>query len=292
MYAYACATNTVLSAAVAGFLSAAQPAFADNGALTRLDTDNPEAFAFFDAIGMYDFLRIVSDESVLGADQIRSEFFPDLDPEVWESEMRQLFAVETLVTNFEAAWDATLLDADDRAVVMAFFTSELGERIVAAEIAARAGMADPGIAEAAQSAVLMAEQSDDPRLARHAEFSAQMGLVDRSVASMMNAQLLFLSGLSDGGGLEPPLPEDEILRFVAAQMPALQLEASDWLAAYQLMAYGALEPGDFALFAQFNDTEVGRALATSIFAAFDETFDATQYELGLIAARYVVGDDI
>ena len=292
MYTYACATIFILSTVFAGFFAGAQPASADNGALTRLDTDNPEAFAFFDAIGMYDFLRIVSDESVLGADQIRTEFFPDLDPEVWESEMRQLFAVETLVMNFEAAWGATLLDAEDRTVVMAFFTSEMGQSIVTAEIAAREGMADPGIAEAAQSAVLMAVQNNDPRLARHAEFSADMGLVDRSVSSMMNAQLQFLSGLSDGGGLEPPLPQDEILRFVAAQLPALQVEAADWLAAYQLMAYGALEPADFEMFAQFNDTEEGRALANSIFAAFDETFEATQYELGLIAARYVIGDDI
>ena len=264
----------------------------DNSTITRLDTDSPEAFEFFEAVGIYDFLRIVADESVSGADQIRLEFFPDLAPEIWESELRQLFDLQRLVTGFEANWNADILGPDARAEILAFYQSEMGQNVVMAEIAARAGMSDPDIAEAAQAAVALAARDNDPRLDRFAAFSAEQGLVDRNVSAMMNAQLLFLTGLSDGGALQPPMPEDVLLTFIAEQRDELQAQAEAWLAAYHLMAYGALSEGAFDAFAAFNRTVEGRALGTAVFGAFDTTFEALQYELGLLAARYAAGDDI
>ena len=264
----------------------------DNTAITRLDTDSPEAYRFFNALGIYDFLQIVSEESILGADEIRAEFFPDLAPEIWETEMRQLYGVESIVTGFEAAWDDDAIGPDTRSTILAFFESPLGQRIVAAEIAARAGMADPAIAEAARSAMLMARGDNDPRVARFAEFSAELGLIDRNASAVMNAQLQFLTGLSDGGALQPPMPEDALLSFIGSQAAEIRREAEDWLAAYQLMAYGGFDAEEFQEFADLNATGAGRELASAVFAAFDTTFDAMQYELGQIAARYAAGDDI
>ncbi len=286
---------TAILAIVTIAVSTAQPSQAqvrDNTGLTRLDTDSPEAYAFFNAIGIYDLLVIVAEESVAGADQIRVEFFPDLAPEIWESEMRTLFDIDALVTGFEAAWQDEAVDAEARAVILDFFDTDLGQDIVAAEIAARAGMADPGIAEAARAAVMMAERENDPRLERFAAFSADLGLVDRNVTAMMNAQIQFLTGLADAGGMEPALPQDELLSFIAAQADDLRAEAEEWLAAYQLMAYGALSPEVFDAFAELNATPEGQALAAAVFAAFDTVFDRTQYDLGRLAARYAAGDDI
>ena len=234
----------------------------------------------------------MADESILGSDQIRQEFFPELAPEIWETEMRQLYAVEAMVTGFETAWDDDALGPETRNTILAFFESPLGQRIVAAEVAARAGMADPDIAEAARSALLLAQGENDPRIARFADFSAELGLVDRNASAMMNAQLQFLTGLSDGGALRPPMPEDALLSFIGSQAAELRSEAEDWLAAYHLMAYGSFEPDEFDEFAELNETGAGRALASAVFAAFDASFDAMQYELGLIAARYAIGDDI
>ena len=279
-------------AMVAGVPPRVQAQTVDNSTITRLDTDSPEAYRFFNALGIYDFLQIVAEESVLGADQIRAEFFPELAPEIWETEMRQLYAVEAMVSGFEAAWDDDALGPDTRSAILTFFESPLGGRIVAAEVAARAGMADPDIAEAARSALRLAQADNDPRIDRFADFSAELGLVDRNVSAMMNAQLQFLTGLSDGGALQPPMPEDALLSFIGSQAAELRSEAEDWLAAYQLMAYGSFDADEFRQFAELNTTGAGRALASAVFAAFDATFDAMQYELGQIAARYAVGDDI
>lgn len=264
----------------------------DNADLTRLDTDNPEAFAFFDTIGLYDFLRIVAEESRAASDQVRVEFFPDLAPELWDNEMQLLFSPEAVVLAFETAWPDDALDADARDELMTFYNSAFGQQVVEGEIAAREGMADPGIEEAARSAAMLADNDGDLRLDRHADFSAELGLLDRTVTAMMNAQFQFLTGLSDGGGLSPPMPQEDLLRFIVVQADDLRAEAEAWMSAYQLMAYGGLTDEEFATFADLNTSPEGRALAAAVFAAFDDTFDALQYQLGLIAARYVVGDDI
>lgn len=260
--------------------------------LTRLDTDNPEAFAFFDAIGLYDLLQIVAAESVIGADQIRQEFFPTVSPDVWETEMERLFAPDLLIGGFEAAWEDDALGPEARVVILEFYTSELGRRFVASEIAARQGMADPDVAEAARAAVALAERDNDGRLERHNAFSARLGLADRNLASMMNAQLQFMNGMMDGGGFASQLPEDDLLRMIAAQSGEMRAEAEEWLAAYQLMAYGAFSDAEFDRFVAVNSTAEGRALAGAIFSAFDASFDVVQYQLGRVAARFAAGDDI
>lgn len=285
-----------LSMILIGALSVASAPVAaqsqDNTMLTRLDTDNPEAFAFFNALGIYDFIRIVAEESVSGADQIRLDFFPELPPEAWEAEMRTLFSPEAIATGFEAAWNDEALDAEARAEVMAFFTSDLGQRVVAAEITAREGMADPNVAEAARSAVTMAARDRDVRLEAFADFSAALDLVDQNVATTMNAQVQFLTALSDAGVLQPPLPQEELLRFVGAQLPELRVEAEEWLMAYHLMAYGSLSADEFEIFAAANTSDAGQALTAAVLQAFDEMFLQLQYALGQAAAQHAIGDDI
>ncbi|MEM1273981.1 MAG: hypothetical protein AAGF88_09195 [Pseudomonadota bacterium] len=264
----------------------------DTTELTRLDTDNPEAFAFFDAIGLYDVLAILAEESIVGADLIRDEFFPNLSPDIWRMELETLFAPTVLVAQFEAGWDDDAVGPEARAILMEVFTSDLGRRIVEAELIARQAMTDPEIAEAAQGAYALALADGDPRLPALSEFLDENGFLARNVTSAMNGQVSFLTGLSDAGGLRPPMAEVDILRFVAAQEDAIRSDAEAWLRAFHLMAYGSFTAEEFETFRAYNQTPEFQAMTASVFAAFDPMFEELQYQLGQITARYSAGDDI
>ncbi len=258
----------------------------DIASLTRLDTDDPEQFEFFQALGIYDFTAIRVDGHATAAQVIREFDFPGVAPEVWRNEVREIFDPRLVFETFEAAWNEAPLAPDSRMAVQNFFTSELGQRIVAAELTASEEMSGPVGAERAIAAAEQAQSENDPRLAALNGFIAENGLVEFATAALLGARFQYFRGLSDGGALQPPVPEDDFRRYYDYYVSAETEYMEDWHRAYALLAYGDFSPEDFAAYRAFQQTAEADQLEDALSSAFDGIPEAMHYQLGRAAARY------
>jgi hypothetical protein len=236
-----------------------------------------------------DVISIMHDEGLRYAQDLEDDMLDGEGGQFFRDEVRRIYDPARMGRFVRDALDRTLSDAD-RADAIAFFDSELGQRILSLENAARVAMADPAVEEIARAAHQDLLGTDDPRLTAIARFIEINDLVDRNVASALGSNFQFFRGLADGAGVRTS--DDDILADVWAQEPELRSDTEEWLFAFLLMAYRPLADAELDAYVNYSDTPGGQALNASIFAGFDAMYSAISRDLGLATARAMDGSDI
>jgi hypothetical protein len=143
----------------------------------------------------------------------------------------------------------------------------------------------PGRGGAAWAAVVAGIYSAD-RMAR--DFEAALPL-DRLTPEHIDTLRAFYA--TDIGAFAQPIPEDLMLTEVWGQEAEIRADLTEWLYAYQTLAYDDLEDAQLRAYIDLTATEAGQALNAALFAGFAALFDSISYDLGVAAAHFISGEE-
>ncbi len=262
--------------------SAAIPAAADTRGDVRL---------LYDALEMSEVIGIMQDEGRDYGSELRDELFPGRGGPAWTQVVDRLYdaaAMDDLVlAEFERQMQGVALEP-----LIAFFTSQDGERIVRLELEARRAMMDDAIEEAAKDRVKQMRNDDAPRLDLLDRFIEANELVDSNVVGALNSNYAFYLGLMEGGAFGNDMTEESILTDVWSQEADIRAETIDWVWSYLSLAYQPLDDAEIEEYTAISASDGGRALNRAIFGAFDEMYKTISRGLGQGAAQFILGEDL
>lgn len=240
-----------------------------------------------------ELLAVMQKEGIAYGEQIAAEFFDGLPDSDWSADVAHIYDPARIGPTFHTAFDEELARTGaDPAPMIEFFRSGLGQRILTLELSARSAMIDDAIEEEAKVAMDRLSEAGDPRLNMIRAYVAANHLVDMNVSSALNANLAFLTGLSEAGGFQQQMPEEEILSQVWSQEEELRTETERWLLSFSLVAYSPLSDQDMQAYIAFSETPAGAALNRALYAAYDGIFTDISRQLGLSAGRRMGGTSL
>jgi hypothetical protein len=257
----------------------------------RLAAEAPEVRALFEDMGLYGILDVMAAEGVASAPELEADMFPDQGGSAWRAVVADIYAADRLMNGFEAAVPLDLLTPEIVAELQAFYETDLGARVAAGELAARRAFLEPGVEEDAGDLARRRAAEGYPRIGILAEFIAVNDLIERNVSGALNSNFAFFRGLSDGGAFATEMPQDLMLAEVWGQEAEIRTETTEWLFAYQTLAYEDLTDAEMQAYIEMSATEAGQALNTVLFRAFAEVFDAISYDLGVAAAHFIASEE-
>lgn len=258
---------------------------------TGLAEAAPELRALFADVGLYRILEVMSAEGLGAAPEIEADMFPGQGGSAWRAVVAGIYATDRMVALFEEAVPRERMTPEVVAALQAFYDSDLGARVAEGEVAARQAFLEPGVEEAAAELARQQAAEDSPRIALLTEFIAVNDLVERNVAGALNSNFAFYRGLGDGDAFETDIPEELMLTEVWGREAEIRSETTEWLYAYQILAYEDLTDDEMARYVDLTRTEAGQVLNAVLFQAFDALFEQVSYDLGRAAATFIAGED-
>lgn len=251
----------------------------------------PEHEALFDALEVDRTVALMRAESVSRGEDLAGELFPGRGVAGWRASLERIYDEGAMRQRMRDGMSEALADRDVGPIVD-FYTGELGTRIVGLELAAREGMADEDVEEAARATWGLMPEDDPDRAAAIMAFVEVNDLVERNVEGALNAHLDFLRGLDAGGALPDPMGEDEMLAEVWSTEGQVREEMVDWLGAHMVLAYEPLEDDEFDAYLAFSEGEAGQLLNRALFAGFEAMYEGISRDLGRAAAVQMMGFDL
>lgn len=251
----------------------------------------PELRALLEEIGIYAILEVMAAEGVAGGPTMEADMFPGQGGAAWAAVVAGIYSADRMARDFEAALPLDRLTPDRVAALRSFYATDVGRRVAEGELAARQSFLEPGVEEAAGELARQRAAQDDPRIALLTEFITVNDLVELNVSGALNSNFAFYRGLSDGGAFAAPMPEELMLTEVWGQEAQIRTDLTEWLYAYQTLAYEDLSDAELQAYIDLTATEAGQALNAALFSAFAEVFDAISYDLGEAAARFIAGEE-
>ena len=185
---------------------------------------------------------------------------------------------------------ADALEGGDLEPMIAFFSSPLGQEIIALELSARRALLDPAVDEAAGARLEALRRAGDGRLELLRRFIEANDLIENNVAGTLNSDYAFYMGPIGGGAYDEPPDEEEILRDLAASEAEVRRDTEDWLYRFLNMAYSPLSDAELEAYIAFSLTPEGQLLDQALFDAFNAMYDSLSYRLGR-AAGVILGSD-
>lgn len=251
----------------------------------------PELHALFEDMGLYSIFEVMSAEGLAGAPDIEADMFPGQGGSAWPAVVASIYATDRMIADFEAALPQDRMTPEIVAELQAFYDTDLGARVAEGELAARQAFLDPDIEEAAGELARDRAAERHPRVELLTEFIAVNDLVEHNVTGALNSNFAFYRGLSDGGAFASDIPQELMLAEVWGQEGEIRRETTQWLLAYQTLAYEGLSDAELQTYIDLTATEAGQVLNAVLFRGFAEVFDAISYDLGVAAAGFVAGDE-
>ncbi len=242
-----------------------------------------------DALQVDSMLGIMRTEGMSFGGELAGDMLPGGSSAPWESLLSQIYDPEKMHTVVRTGFSGAIADTDPEPLI-AFFSSDLGRRIVELELAAREAMIDDAVEEAARQSYREIKDNEGPRLDQIRRFVEVNDLLEANVTGALNASFKFYSGLVDGGGLQ--LSEGDILSDVWSQEKETREDTREWLYAFLLLAYEPLEDEELDAYIALSETTQGRALNRALFAGFNAMYDEISYALGLAAAQQMQQQDL
>ncbi|MFW5655476.1 MAG: hypothetical protein ACOCYW_07500 [Roseicyclus sp.] len=282
----------LLASAAAGPIAAQSAAPPETPVQATLSEQSPALHEMLEALRLYEVLDVMAAAGIEGAMNLEADLFPGNGGAPWAAEANRIHGADRVRDLFEEAFPEDLLDADDVARVTAFFEAEPGRSIATAEVEGRRAFLDPASEDLANEAFRDAVAENDPRIDLLTAFIEANDLVERNVSGALNANFAFYRGLSDGGAFEVEIPEELMLAEVWGQEAEIRRDTVEWLYSFLLAAYSGLGDADIEAYTAFSETEAGLALNAALFQAFDATFEALSYQLGVSAAKFIAGEDV
>ena len=244
---------------------------------------------YYDALKMDEVFQLLQDEGVEGAVEIAQDDEAITLSPAWTSRARQIYSIEKMDAAFRLGLaEATDLSNSEEAI--AFFETELGQRIVDIELAARTALSDDAAEEAAVEMAETLREADPDRVALYERFIEANNLVDSNVMGALNANLAFYRGLGTNelfGGLD----EGSMLSQVYTQEPEIRSGMEEWTMNFSVLAYSLLSEEEMSDYIAMSEAPSGQQLNSALFAGFDQVFEMHSFELGRAMAEFMAGDD-
>jgi Uncharacterized protein conserved in bacteria (DUF2059) len=239
---------------------------------------------------LFDVLR---EEGLAHGDTMEADMFPSGGGAEWKTAVSHIYDVRLLRAKFNFALRAELSSHPDAmAEIFAFFSSDLGQRIVSLEIEARRAFLDTSTEEAARVAADDRASSRDPKVDLIRRMIEAADLLETNVAGALSGNLAFMQGMSRTGVYGNAMPEDQMLSDIWAQEEQTRADTSSWLYAYLGLAYDPLTDAEFQAYIDFAESPAGQRLNAALFVAFDKVFRQVSFDLGRAAGVAMQGRDI
>lgn len=242
------------------------------------------------AVRIEALMQVVATEGARHGMSLEKALFAGQGGRDWARVVSAIQTPERLVPIIASALRTQLSPADAEAVA-AFYSGDLGGRIVMREVEARRDMLDGAVETGASEAAALAALGTD-RAMLIDEIIDGMDLVDSNVSGGLNANFAFYRGLGDGGALHRRMTESEMIAMVWNQESAVRTATAKWLRGYLTLAYAPFSDAELRTYMSFTQTPAGRRYLAAMFAGFGEVFETTSYDLGIAAARFIVQDTI
>ena len=248
--------------------------------------------ALSEALRLGDLIEIMREEGREHGRDIGATLLGHEGGRDWQDTVSRIYAADRMLGLMEARIEAELgPDPEALAVMVDFFDSDRGRRVVELEISARRAMLDDEIDAAARAAWDRLRDEDAARADLLRRFADAGDLVEANVVGGLNSTFAFYRGLLEGGG-GPDMDEADVLADVWAQEPGIRSEIEEWLFGYLTLAYGPLEGEELELYTAFFETEEGQALNAALFAAFHQMFETISEDLGRAVGLRMQGEDL
>ena len=282
--------------ALAAFLATAVPLAAET-AKDLTGTTQPGAEISTDRLGevlqLDALFAVLREEGLSHGSSLEADMFPSGGGAEWQAALSSIYDTQKLRSDFDAALHQQL-DADTAAVadIIAFFDTDLGQKILGLEIEARRAFLDTAAEEAARVAADDAAAARDPKVAQVRRMIEAADLLEMNVAGSMSGNLAFMSGMASTGAYGSDMPEDQILSDIWAQEEQVRADTSTWLYAYLGLAYSPLSEAEMNAYVDFWESPAGKRLNAALFTSFDRVFNKVSHDLGQAAGRAMQGSDI
>lgn len=240
------------------------------------------------ALRFEETIEIMRDEGQRYGGEVGQEMLAEAELARWDAIVAQVYDPVTMQAKVTEGF-AAALDGVDLAPLLAFFEGP-GHEIVALELAARKSLLDPEIEAATEKLYDQMVRDGDVLVERVDVFIDDSDLIERNVTGALNANLVFYTGLADGGALD--LPQDEMLADIWAQEEDMRKQTETWLRSFLVMAYQPLARSKLEAYIALYQSPVGRDLNRALFAAYDGMYEDLSYKLGLAVALQMQGEDL
>jgi hypothetical protein len=240
-----------------------------------------------------EIIAILRDEGLDYGKKLEADMFPGAGGAGWDAAVADIYDTSRMQVGFQSGMRRELARSPEAIADMnAFFSAELGQRILRLEIEARRALLDDGTEEAAKLAWEDMAGSNDGRVALLERFATANDLVESNVMGALNANLAFYQGIAEGGAFGGEMTEDQMLADVWGQEAEVRQQVADWLFPYLALAYGPLSDDELEAYIAYSESPAGQQLNTALFSSFDGVFSPVSRALGLAVARELQGQDI
>jgi hypothetical protein len=248
---------------------------------------------FAESLRIDEVLAVMQAEGLDSGADLAVDMFGAPGGAEWQATLTRIYDPAAMRARFDLALaEAAGAESETLAASLAFFGSELGQRIVGLEIEARRALLDPAAEDAANAAWATLQDQDAQRVTQLEQFAQVNDLIESNVMGALNANLAYYRAMSNAGAFGDKVPEDQMLAEVWAQEADLRSETVDWLFPYLVLAYNPLSTDDLQAYLDFSASPAGRRANGMIFAAFDAVFVAISVDLGRAVALQMTGRDI
>lgn len=246
-----------------------------------------------DALQIDRVMAVMAAEGMKDGEMLRETLLPETPVARWNTALGHIYDVTTMGQSFEARFMAELgTSGETVAPMLEFFGSDLGQKIVTAELDARQALLDDAAEDQARLTVEEMRMASDPRFAQLQAFAEANDLIEMNVAGALNASYAFSQGLQAAGGLDVDMTEQDLLREAWAQEPVIRSETETWLYPYLVTAYAGLTAEELDAYTAFSRSGEGRILNAALFAGFNDMFRAISFDLGRLTGLQINGRDI
>ena len=264
------------------------PVFAPAQAQTPAETA-----ALLSVLQLDETLAVVAQEGAAHGRDLESQMFPGKGGAEWEATVAALYDPAVLRPRLDAALTQALAGQGATvAEATAFYGSDLGQRILTAELAARRTLMDVEAAEAAEVEVQKMTEARNPRLRALRKLAEAGDLIELNTLGGLSAELAFSDGLAEGMPAAQRPPQDQRAAEVWAQEGAMRAEVGAWLLRFMVLAYGGLSDQELAAYVAFSESPAGKAVNAAQFRAFDAVLVPLSRDLGRAAGRQMLAQQI
>ena len=247
--------------------------------------------SLLDALGMPQMIEIMREEGLAYGQTLAVDMLPGGPTDEWALAVSAIYDTEMMYEEVRGAFGEAV-EGDDVDAMLAFFTTEQGEKIINLEVSARRALLDEAVEDASKENAAIAMMDDTPRYRMVAEYVAVNDLIESNVVGALNSSYAFYMGLIDGGAMPAGVTAETALQDVWAQEPEVRSETTEWVYSFLMMAYQPLSDDELQAYIEFSKTEAGQDMTSALFFAFAGMFDDISRGLGLASSRFMISQEL
>lgn len=250
-------------------------------------TDDAQSHAQFDAL--WDALKFEAmvDVIVIEGEDLAREMSTDMPAPAareWDAFVSAIYTdAHFRDALYHNLYDALMRRDADLPSMVAFYTTDLGERLAQNDLDTRRAFLDDAVFDLA----VEAWGAIDPELERVTQINAFVEITDtieRNVTAVMNSEIAYWNGMAQSfaeiDADIPPFDQTEILREIWSREPDIRAFQSEWIYAFLSTTFAMLSSQDIETFLTFSDSAAGRQLNAAMYEAFNVVYDDMSRVMG------------